>query len=142
EVRAAAVRSIRRVPPNKWPKDQIEPLAKDVVKLVEQTPAAERTTPAAGQAVQLGNDLASALPPEQGAPIKKSLRELGVRVVVVRTLREQMQYDTNYFAVQAGKPVQVILENNDAMPHNLVVTEPGAMAEIAVAAGTMPPPSP
>ena len=52
-----------------------------------------------------------------------------------------MQYDTRYFVVQAGKPVQVILENNDAMPHNLVITTPGAMQEVAVAAGTLPPPA-
>jgi azurin len=91
--------------------------------------------------VQLGNDLAGALADEQGLPIKKTLRDLAVRVVVIQTLREQMQFDTKYFVVQAGKPVQVILENNDAMPHNLVITAPGAMQEIAIAAGTMPPPS-
>jgi azurin len=140
-IRDAAVRSIRRVPVEKWPQDQIEPLAKDVVKLVEQTPADQRTTPAAVQLVQLGNDLAGELPDEQGLEVRKTLRGLGVRVVVIRTLREQMQYDTRYFVVQAGKPVQVVLENDDAMPHNFVITAPGAMQEIAVAAGQMPPPS-
>jgi azurin len=139
-VRDAAVRSIRRIPSDKWPQEQIEPLAKDIVKLVKDTPADQRTTPQAAQAVQLGNDLAGELADEQGLPIRKSLRDLGVRVVVIRTLREQMQYDTRYFAVQAGKPVQVILQNDDAMPHNLVITAPGAMQEIAIAAGTMPPP--
>ncbi|HEY8750751.1 MAG TPA: plastocyanin/azurin family copper-binding protein [Tepidisphaeraceae bacterium] len=139
-VRDAAVRSIRRIPADKWPQDQIEPLAKDIVKLVKDTPADQRTTPQAAQAVQLGNDLAGELADEQGLPIRKSLRDLGVRVVVLRTLREQMQYDTRYFAVQAGKPVQVILQNDDAMPHNLVITAPGALQEIAVAAGQMPPP--
>lgn len=141
EVRDAAIRSIRRIPADKWPQDQIEPLAKQIVELVKQTPADQRTTPQMAQAVQLGNDLAGELADEQGLPIKKSLRELGVRVVVIRTYREQMQYDTRYFAVQAGKPVQLILENGDAMPHNLVITAPGAMQEVAVAAGQMPPPS-
>lgn len=91
--------------------------------------------------MQLGNDLAGELSEEQGMAIRKSLRELGVRMVVVRTIREQMQYDTRYFAVQAGKPVQIILENADAMPHNLVITKPGTMQEVAVAAGTMPLPA-
>lgn len=137
--RDAAVRSIRRIPPEKWPADQIEPLAKDVVKLVKDTPADQRTTPQTAQAVQLGNDLAGELADEQALPIRKSLRDLGVRVVVIRTLREQMQYDTRYFAVQAGKPVQIILENADAMPHNLVVTTPGAFQEVAVAGSELPP---
>ena len=139
-VRDAAIRSIRRIPSEKWPQEQIEPLAKAIVKLVQETPADQRTTPQIGMAVQLANDLAGELADEQGLPIRKQLRKLGVRVVVIRTLREQMQYDTRYFAVQAGKPVQIVLQNDDAMPHNLVIATPGAMQEVAVAAGTMPPP--
>jgi azurin len=136
----AAVRSIGRIPASKWPKDQVAPLAQAVVKLVEKTPAAERTSPAIVQAVQLGNDLAGALGPEQGAPIRKSLRELAVRVVVLHTLTEQMMYDLHYFTVQAGKPVQIILDNTDNMPHNVVITVPGAFQEIALTAGAMSPP--
>jgi len=140
-VRDAAIHSIRKIPADKWPQEQIEPLAQTIVKIVKETPADQRTAPQAAQAVQLGNDLAGELADEQGLPIKKTLRDLAVRIVVLQTLREQMQFDTKYFVVQAGKPVQVILENNDAMPHNLVITAPGALQEIAVAAGTMPPPS-
>jgi azurin len=140
EKQTAAVRSIGRIAASKWPKDQIEPLAQAVVKLVEKTPAAERTSPAIVQAVQLGNDLAGALAPEKAAPIRKSLRELAVRVVVLHTLTEQMMYDLHYFTVQAGKPVQIILDNTDNMPHNIVITAPGAFQEIALAAGAMSPP--
>jgi azurin len=42
-----------------------------------------------------------------------------------------------YFTVQAGKPVQVVLDNTDTMPHNIVITAPGAMQEIALMAGAM-----
>ena len=42
-----------------------------------------------------------------------------------------MRYDVPYFAVRAGKPVQIVLENHDLMPHNLVVTVPGALKEVA-----------
>ena len=135
----AAVRSLRRMPPSKWPKPQISQMARDVVKVVEQTPADKRTEPAAVQAVQLGNDLANAMPPSMAAPVRKKLRELGVRVVAIGTLREQMQYDLRYFVVEAGKPVQVVLENNDAMQHNFVVTAPGKMQQVAVAGGAIPP---
>jgi azurin len=141
EVRDAAVHSIRRVPEDKWPQEQIEPLANAVVKLVKDTPADQRTGPQIGQAVQLGNDLAGELEDAKAQAIRKQLRELAVPIVVVRTLREQMQFDTKYFVVQAGKPVEVTLDNGDAMPHNLVITVPGAMQEVAVAAGTMPPPA-
>lgn len=137
EKQNAAVRSIGRIPASKWPKDQAGPLAQAIVKLVEKTPAAERTGPATVQAVQLGNDLAAVLPAEQGAPIRKSLRELAVRVVVLHTLTEQMMFDLHYFTVQAGKPVQIVLDNTDNMPHNLVITTPGAVTEVGMQAGTM-----
>ncbi len=137
DVRAAAVRAIGKVPASKWPKDQLEPLAKSIVALVEKTPADQRTSPAIVQAVQLGNDLAGAMGPEKGAPIRKSLRELAVRVVVFRTIKEEMMYDVRYFAVQAGKPVQVILDNDDTMPHNVVFTAPGKMQIVAAAAQPM-----
>lgn len=141
EQRAAAVRSLGRIPAAKWPADQVEPVAREIVKIVGDTPGDKRTEPQIVQAVQLGNDLAAALPPAQGAPIRKSLRELSVRVVLLHALREQMQYDLRYFAVQAGKPVQIVLQNDDAMQHNIVFTTPGALQEIAITAGAMAPPT-
>lgn len=141
EVRAAAVRSLRRIPAGHWPKDQLAALAQAIVKLVEATPSDQRATPALIETIQLGEELAGALPSNQGTPIRKSLRELGVRTVLVRALKEQMAYDLRYFVVQAGKPVQVVLDNPDAMPHNFVVTAPGALQEVGVAGGSMQPPT-
>jgi azurin len=139
--RLAAVRAIRHIPDDKWPDKQVEALAAAVVKLIGQTPAEQRTNPAVLQAIQLGDDLTGQLSEEKGAPLRKTLRDLGVRVVVIRTLREQMAYDTRYFAVQAGKPVQIVLDNEDAMPHNIVITAVGALQDVAVAGGQLPPPA-
>ncbi|HEY7115387.1 MAG TPA: plastocyanin/azurin family copper-binding protein [Tepidisphaeraceae bacterium] len=136
----AAVRSIGRIPASKWPKDQLAPLAQAIVKLVQGTPADQRTSPAIVEAVQLGNDLAGQLSPDQGAPIRKTLRGLAVRVVLFHTLTEQMMFDLRYFTVEAGKPVQIILQNDDTMPHNMVITAPGALQEIAITAGALTPP--
>ncbi len=136
--RAAAIRSIDRIPAAKWDPAAAESLAKAVVKLVEGVPADQRTTPAAIDAIQFGNDLAGGLPPAQGAPIRKALRELGVRIVLIKTLPEQMSYDLRYFVAEAGKPVEIVLENPDTMPHNIVFTTPGAMQEVALQGGAMP----
>ncbi|HZL34370.1 MAG TPA: plastocyanin/azurin family copper-binding protein [Tepidisphaeraceae bacterium] len=141
EARDAAVRSIRRIPAAKWPRDQIPALAKVVLNIIRQTPANDRTAPAVLQTVQLGEDLAGAMPPARGVVIRRELRELAVRVVAIRTLREQMEYDIRYFVVQAGKPVEIILENDDFMPHNIVIGAPGSLAEIGAAAGMMQPPA-
>ncbi len=42
-----------------------------------------------------------------------------------------MRYDIPFFAAEAGRPVQIVLINEDLMPHNLVVTTPGALQEVA-----------
>lgn len=141
-VRDAAIRSIRRIPPTAWPTERLGPLAQAVVRYVGQTPGHQRTSPAAIEAVQLGHELAGALPPAEGAPIRKALRELGVRVVLIRAIPEQMLYDLRYFTVEAGKPVQIVLENPDAMPHNLVITAPGSLMEVGLAAASLTPPAP
>ena len=47
-----------------------------------------------------------------------------------------MRYDVKYFVAAAGKPIQVILQNDDLMPHNLVVVKPGSLKEVALQAAT------
>lgn len=141
DVRNAAARSIRRILSDKWPKDVTGPLAQSVVKILSSMPGDQRTTPEAAQLVQLGTDLAATLPADQASPVRKALRELGVQVVVVQTMREQVLFDLRYFAVQAGKPVQIVVDNVDAMPHNFVVTAPGALQEVSLAGAALPAPA-
>jgi uncharacterized cupredoxin-like copper-binding protein len=141
KLRDAAVRSLKRIPAAKWPKDQVKPLGDAVVKWIAKTPGEERATPSIVQAVSFGEELASALPPDQGLPLKKQLRELGIRSIVLRTIREQMLYDLHYFVVQQGKPVQILLDNADVMPHNVVVIAPGALQEIGTVSNAMPAPA-
>jgi putative heme-binding domain-containing protein len=43
-----------------------------------------------------------------------------------------MAYDKDVLVVEAGKPVEFLLENTDLMPHNFVITQPGAMEEIGL----------
>jgi azurin len=63
--------------------------------------------------------------------------DLGVRVFVIKTVREQMRYDTPRIVVEAGKPIEIIFENTDMMPHNIVITQPGAREEVGMEAQTM-----
>ena len=52
-----------------------------------------------------------------------------------------MLYDVKWFVVETAKPVQIVLTNPDAMPHNLVVGQPGSLRDIGTAAQTMAPPA-
>ena len=53
--------------------------------------------------------------------VRKELGELGVRVDPPGTVPDQMLYDKERLVVQAGKPVEIVFENTDLMPHNFVI---------------------
>ena len=73
--------------------------------------------------------------PTQAAELRKELKELRVAVFVVNTVREQMRYDTPRLVVEAGKPFEIIFENGDFMPHNLVVVNPGTRPKVGADVG-------
>lgn len=60
-----------------------------------------------------------------------------VEVVRLKTVREEMRYDKKEFTVTAGKQVELVLENPDAMQHNLVIGKPKSMDIIGAAADKM-----
>jgi azurin/glucose/arabinose dehydrogenase len=59
--------------------------------------------------------------------------------VVLRTLVDQMRFDTAEFTVRAGEPVRIWFENPDYSPHNLIFGMPGSAADIAAAAEALGP---
>jgi azurin len=91
--------------------------------------------------MQLGDRVAALLPSDAGRGLRRDLRALGVQVVRIEALLEQLRFDLNWFAVEAGKPVQIVLRNPDAMPHNVIVGKPGSLQEIGTAGGSMPMPT-
>ncbi len=137
--RGTAITSLQRIPRGAWPKDQAEALMENLVAFLQSVPVDQRGEVEAVNAFQFANDLSTLLPPDKSKEFGKTLRALGVSVFVIRTIPEQMLYDKTLIVVEAGKPVSIVLINNDSMPHNLVVTSPGALEEIGTAAEKMPP---
>jgi putative heme-binding domain-containing protein len=43
-----------------------------------------------------------------------------------------MLFNKERIAAQSGKPVEIVFENSDIMPHNFVVTSPGALEEVGL----------
>jgi uncharacterized cupredoxin-like copper-binding protein len=140
-VRAAAVTSLQLIPESAWPAASIEPLARAVVASVAAMPVERRSEPDGLDAIHFGETLAARLPEEPRRAIRRDLRALGVRVIRIQTIPEKLSFDVRWFAVEAGKPVQIVLFNPDAMPHNLLVGAPGSLEAIATAASTMPLPA-
>ena len=123
---------------------KIEPaLARQVaiqlIAIAEATPADKRTTDHFIDAAQLVDRLLPRLDEEESKSMRKRMQDIAVRVVRVKTVAEEMRYDLRYFVAAAGKSIQVILQNEDLMPHNLVVVRPGTLREVALQAATMAP---
>lgn len=131
ELRDQAVRTLLRIPVDQRDDRKSTQLVKSLVAHAENTPAKDRTSDAFIDAMQLADQLLARLPSADARSLRRRLDAVTVRVVRIRTVEEEMRYDTSYFAVQAGKSVQIILENHDLMPHNLVITTPGSLKAVA-----------
>jgi putative heme-binding domain-containing protein len=135
--RDAAIRAIRRIPREHRPIDEVRPVLAALVSYVSGLGDAARAEPAALDAIQLGGDLASTLPATEAKSYRSKLGDLGVNVVLIRTIPHKMVYDRSKFYVEAGKPVVIVFENPDIMPHNWIVAAPGSLAQIGLAAERM-----
>ncbi|MEZ6127630.1 MAG: plastocyanin/azurin family copper-binding protein [Planctomycetaceae bacterium] len=139
--RTDSVRSLLRVPQEARDAATSGQLVDVLVRHAETTPAAGRTTGEFLDAMQLADELLRKLPTDSAKIYRDRLRAVTVRVVRIRTVEEEMRYDQPFFAVEAGRPVQVVLENDDLMPHNFVITRPEKLKAVALAGadlGTTP----
>ncbi|MDB6152531.1 MAG: putative rane-bound dehydrogenase, partial [Chthoniobacteraceae bacterium] len=118
EESSSAAQAIMQLPRTAWNKALAETAVGALTKWAGEVPATSRTSQDYIETVQVATELAALLPLEKANAARKSLRELGVNVYVIKTVREQMRYDTPRLVVEAGKPIEIIFENPDFMPHN------------------------
>ncbi|HEY1172811.1 MAG TPA: PVC-type heme-binding CxxCH protein [Verrucomicrobiae bacterium] len=135
----AAARGIVVLPRAEWPKKEAGETAKALAAWAKTVPEGDRTAQEFIETLQVANDLAGQLPANEATTLRKELRAISVSVFVIRTVVEQMRYDTPRIVVEAGKPFEIIIENPDFMPHNLVVIKPGTREKIGNATATMMP---
>ena len=137
ESQTAAIRSMLRIPRDRWPGDESRDLAPQVLALAAATPPQLRSTSAFEWTVELGQELANALPENEADRLRSSLSDLAPVVIRIRSVPGKMLFDKKEFSVVAGKPVRIVFENPDMMPHNLLIVLPGAVEEIGRAAESM-----
>lgn len=111
-------------------------MAESLVNYAKTVSQGDRTKQAFLELTQVGMEMAGLA---GNAGLRKEIRSMGVAVFVVKTVHEQMRYDTQRLVVEKNKPFEIIFENADVMPHNLVIVEPGKHMEIGMAAATMGP---
>jgi putative heme-binding domain-containing protein len=110
-----------------------------LIARAEATPAAQRTSDSFVDAAQLVDRLLPRLSEQESKALRQRMQDITVRVVRIKTVAEEMRYDVKHFVAAAGKPIQLILQNEDLMPHNLVIVQPGTLKEVALQAATMAP---
>ncbi len=128
--------AIMQLPRTAWDKAKAAELAQDVLAFHKTIDPKERNKQEFIELNQLGLEMAGLA---GNAALAKELRGQSVSIYVVKTVREQLKYDTPRLVVEAGKPFEIIFENSDAMPHNFVIVENGKHMDIGNAALTMPP---
>jgi len=132
--RLQAVRALARLPRNAWSKAEAPALADIALGVIKSIPAKDRTGPAAIDYVEFADGLSALLPDDRARSLRKELGDLAVRVIRLGTLPERMAYDKELIVAQAGKPIEIVLTNDDFMPHNFVITSPGALEEVGALA--------
>lgn len=134
--RNTVVDAIRQLPHDAWDKAQAEPIASSLLAYAKTVSADKRTAQSFVELNQLAIDMAGLA---DKPDLRKELRGLGVAVFVIKTVHEGLRYDTTRLVVEKGKPFQIIFENSDVMPHNLLVVDGGKAAAVGVACMTMGP---
>jgi len=139
EARSTAARALLQLPRSSWNAEAAGVTANGVLAWARGVPADERTADDYLAITQCADELAASLPAADAARIRKELRALGVPGFVLHTVREKMRYDREQLVVEAGKPFEIALINDDFMAHNLAVVKPGTRAAVGALSAVMSP---
>lgn len=137
ELRPAVIEALETLPEAARSAEAAAVIVEAVIEHLKGLSESDRSADAALRMQRFAHGLAQQLPDEQGAALQEELRRLGVVIVVIKPINHQLLFDKVSFVVEAGRPVELVFENTDNMPHNLLITEPGAMERVSLAAEAM-----
>lgn len=139
QVRRAAIKTMSSVGRVHRDANLAKQTVRQIVERAESLPAGERTKDAVLEELQLADQLLGIVEAAAADGFRKRMNEIAVRVILIHTVEEEMRYDVPWFAVEAGRDFQVVLRNEDLMPHNLVFTQPDKLQDVALAGAAMGP---
>ncbi|HTG45881.1 MAG TPA: HEAT repeat domain-containing protein, partial [Verrucomicrobiae bacterium] len=135
----SAAQAMRMLSRTNWSREAAASAAPALVAWARKVPESNRTSPDYVQTIQVADELAGTLAAKEATALRADLKGLRVAVFLVRTVREQMRFDTTRLVVEAGKPIQIMIENTDFMPHNFVVVRPDTREKVGARTETMRP---
>ncbi len=140
-VQAEATQALAQLPAAAWKGWEVQKLSVVEASLnrwLESVPERERASARFATAWQVARRLSHSLE-EQAALDLRRLLELKTPVRVVRAVFGQGRFDTQRLWAEPGEVLELVFENEDAAPQNLVLVNPGAREAVLKAAASMPP---
>jgi putative heme-binding domain-containing protein len=137
DLRPALIEGMRTVPFARWSNEARLALA---TRLVEDFGARSREDFASNtgrQLLALADELAPHLDAALSSELRDRRRRLGPQVFVIRPVPDALLFDRTEITVVAGHPVEIVFDNGDLMPHNLLISTPGSLATVGMAAEAM-----
>src|SRR5690606_28575020 len=112
-------------------------LAEPLLRYARAVPPPDRTGGTFTRAVELGRSLAEKLPEAERSRIDRGFDLLLPKRLEILAVEGAMRFDVEEFTVEAGREVEIVFRNPDVMPHNVVITAPGAGERVGRAADAM-----
>lgn len=100
-------------------------------------PATDRTGGSFTRAERSGRALAERLPGADRSRLIQGFDRLQPLRLEILAVEGAMRFDVEEFTVEPGREVEIVFRNVDVMPHNMVVTTPGAGERVGRAADAM-----
>ncbi len=137
ELGSTIARLLAGLDANAWPADQAVEVAGRLQRALRSRPAESFEGPTGRTLLALADSVLGVIPRDQALALYTLRRRLGPQVIVMGTVPDRMLFDKAEATVVAGRPVELVFTNSDIMPHNWVLTEPGALADVGRAAEAM-----
>lgn len=137
ELRGAILESLGGVPLDRWPSGTPARLGRELLPLLAAARPEEFDDDRSRGFLALAQRLEGSLDQPLRRQLERARKRLGPQVFVIRPIRDSILYDITSLSVVAGRRVEIVFDNTDIMPHNLVVTAIGALARVGMAAEAM-----
>ena len=136
-MRSSVTRALRGIGAEAWPAEAQESLGRQLLTQLENSRHADFASDAGRELLILADELGPRLatPLAERLAYRRSL--LGPQLFLLRPLPDALLFDRRELFVVAGRPIELTFDNVDIMPHNLVLTAPGALAKVGMAAEAM-----
>ncbi len=129
-----AVKGLLRLQTKAWNPARAPEMVRSILSRMSAIHEAQRENDFAARLYQAGQIATALLPESERAKTASQLSKLSVPVLSVGTRPHRMEYDRTMIAVEPGRRFAIVFENTDAMPHNLVLVQPGMLESIGMQA--------